>query len=67
VTRLTASSRSGALLSSSISIVLDGLFFVIDVAMGVVGLWIARLVTREANRRFQYGYATRPATASRAN
>ena len=38
------------------SIVFDGLFSVIDVAMGVLGLWIARLVTREADRTFQYGY-----------
>lgn len=44
------------LLSGSMSIVFDGLFSVIDVAMGLLGLWIARLVTREANRRFQYGY-----------
>ncbi len=44
------------LLSGSMSIVFDGLFSVIDVTMGVLGLWIARLVTREADRRFQYGY-----------
>jgi cation diffusion facilitator family transporter len=44
------------LISGSMSIIFDGLFSVIDVAMGLLGLWIARLVTREANRRFQYGY-----------
>ncbi len=44
------------LISGSMSIVFDGLFSVIDVAMGVLGLWIARLVTREADRTFQYGY-----------
>ncbi len=44
------------LLSGSTAIVFDGLFSVIDVAMGVLGLWIARLVTREENRTFQYGY-----------
>jgi cation diffusion facilitator family transporter len=44
------------LLSGSMAIVFDGLFSVVDVAMGVLGLWIARLVTREANRTFQYGY-----------
>jgi predicted Co/Zn/Cd cation transporter (cation efflux family) len=44
------------LLSGSMSIVFDGLFSVVDVAMGVLGLWIARLVTRKENRTFQYGY-----------
>ena len=44
------------LLSGSTAIVFDGLFSVVDVAMGVLGLWIARLVTREENRTFQYGY-----------
>jgi cation diffusion facilitator family transporter len=44
------------LLSGSMSIVFDGLFSVIDVAMGLLSLWIARLVTREENRTFQYGY-----------
>jgi predicted Co/Zn/Cd cation transporter (cation efflux family) len=44
------------LLSGSTAIVFDGLFSVIDVAMGVLGLWVARLVTREENRTFQYGY-----------
>jgi cation diffusion facilitator family transporter len=44
------------LMSGSMSIVFDGLFSVVDVAMGVLGLWIARLVTRVPNRTFQYGY-----------
>ena len=44
------------LLSASTAIVFDGLFSVIDVTMGLLGLWIARLVTREENRTFQYGY-----------
>jgi cation diffusion facilitator family transporter len=44
------------LLSGSMSIVFDGLFAVIDVAMGLLALWVARLVAREGNRTFQYGY-----------
>jgi cation diffusion facilitator family transporter len=44
------------LLSGSMSIVFDGLFSAIDVAMGLVLLWVARLVTRDENRTFQYGY-----------
>ena len=44
------------LLSGSMSIVFDGLFSVIDLAMGLLGLWVARLVTRAENRTFQYGY-----------
>lgn len=44
------------LLSGSTAIVFDGMFAVIDVAMGLLGLCIARLVIREENRTFQYGY-----------
>lgn len=44
------------LLSGSMSIVFDGLVSVIDVAMGGLGLWIARLVARAPTRTFQYGY-----------
>jgi cation diffusion facilitator family transporter len=44
------------LLSGSMSIVFDGLFSVIDVAMGLLLLWVAGLVKREENRTFQYGY-----------
>jgi cation diffusion facilitator family transporter len=44
------------LLSGSTAIVFDGLFSVVDVAMGLLGLWVARLVIRPENRTFQYGY-----------
>jgi cation diffusion facilitator family transporter len=44
------------LLSGSTAIVFDGLFSVVDVAMGLLGLWVARLVMRPENRTFQYGY-----------
>ena len=44
------------LLSGSMAIVFDGLFSVVDVAMGLLGLWVARLVMRPENRTFQYGY-----------
>jgi cation diffusion facilitator family transporter len=44
------------LLSGSTAIVFDGLFSVIDVAMGLLALWVARLVARPENRTFQYGY-----------
>jgi len=44
------------LVSGSMSIVFDGLFSVIDVAMSLLALWVARLVTCEENRTFQYGY-----------
>jgi cation diffusion facilitator family transporter len=44
------------LLSGSMAIVFDGLYSVIDVAMGALLLWVARLVMREENRTFQYGF-----------
>ena len=44
------------LLSGSMAIVFDGLFSVVDVAMGLLGLWVARLVMQPENRTFQYGY-----------
>jgi cation diffusion facilitator family transporter len=44
------------LLSGSTAIVFDGLFSVVDVAMGLLALWVARLVTRPENRTFQYGF-----------
>ena len=44
------------LLSGSMAIVFDGLFSFIDVAMALIALFVARLVVREADRRFQYGY-----------
>lgn len=44
------------LLSGSMAIVFDGLFSFIDMAMSLLALFVARLVLRESNRRFQYGY-----------
>lgn len=44
------------LVSRSMSIVFDGLFSLIDMAMLLLALMVARLVNREANRTFQYGY-----------
>ncbi len=44
------------LLSGSLSIVFDGLFSVIDVAILTLALAVARLVQSEGNRRFQHGY-----------
>jgi len=44
------------LLSGSQSIVFDGLFSVIDTFVLLLALAAARLVQREGDRRFQYGY-----------
>lgn len=44
------------LISGSMAIVFDGLFSVIDLAMALLALWVARLVVRESDRKFQYGY-----------
>jgi cation diffusion facilitator family transporter len=44
------------LLSGSMSIIFDGLFSAINMAMLLLALTVARLVTREADRTFQYGY-----------
>jgi cation diffusion facilitator family transporter len=44
------------LVTGSMSILFDGLFSIIDVSMGILGVWMARLVTREATKRFQYGF-----------
>ena len=44
------------LLSGSQSIVFDGLFSVIDTLVLLLALTAARLVQREGDRRFQYGY-----------
>ncbi len=44
------------LLSGSLSIVFDGMFSLIDAAMSVLALFVARLVTRDGSPRFQYGY-----------
>lgn len=38
------------------SIVFDGFYSVVDVAMTAVALVVSKLVSREGNRRFQYGY-----------
>jgi cation diffusion facilitator family transporter len=44
------------LVAHSMAIVFDGLFSTIEVAMSLLALFAARVVAREANRRFQYGY-----------
>lgn len=44
------------LLSGSLAIIFDGLFSVIDAVTTWLMLVVARLVARESNQRFQYGY-----------
>ncbi|HTR88421.1 MAG TPA: cation diffusion facilitator family transporter [Reyranella sp.] len=44
------------LLSGSLSIMFDGMFAAIDAAMSGLALYVSRLVTREVDRRFQFGY-----------
>ncbi len=44
------------LLSGSLAIVFDGMFNMVDTAMSILSLLVARLLTSEGNRRFQYGY-----------
>ena len=44
------------LLSGSIAILFDGLFSSIDVVMTAATLHVARLLVRQADRRFQFGY-----------
>jgi predicted Co/Zn/Cd cation transporter (cation efflux family) len=44
------------LVSGSMSILFDGMFSVIDAAMGAVTLSVARLLVSEGDRRFQFGY-----------
>lgn len=44
------------LLSGSLAIVFDGMFNVVDMIMSILALLVARLLTSEGNRRFQYGY-----------
>ncbi|HMR34328.1 MAG TPA: cation transporter [Geminicoccaceae bacterium] len=44
------------LLSGSLSIVFDGMFSLIDAAMSLLALFVARLVTRDGSPRFQFGY-----------
>lgn len=44
------------LLSGSLAIVFDGMFNMIDTVMSILALLVARLLTSEGSRRFQYGY-----------
>lgn len=44
------------LVSGSLAIVFDGMFNVVDTAMSILALLVARLVTSAGSRRFQYGY-----------
>lgn len=44
------------LLSGSLAIVFDGMFNMMDTAMSILALLVARLLTSEGSRRFQYGY-----------
>ncbi|RUR18286.1 cation efflux family transporter [Legionella sp. km535] len=44
------------LLSGSLAIVFDGMFNMVDTAMSILSLLVARLLTSKGNRRFQYGY-----------
>ncbi|MGI4862123.1 MAG: cation diffusion facilitator family transporter [Janthinobacterium lividum] len=44
------------LLSNSQAIIFDGVFAVIDAAMTVLALFVARLLATDGSRRFQYGY-----------
>jgi predicted Co/Zn/Cd cation transporter (cation efflux family) len=44
------------LLSGSLAIVFDGMFNVVDMAMSILALLVARLLTKTGSRRFQYGY-----------
>ena len=44
------------LLSGSLAIVFDGMFNVVDTAMSILALLVARLLTSAGSPRFQYGY-----------
>lgn len=44
------------LLSGSLAILFDGLFSVVDAVITWLMLLVARLVARESNQKFQYGY-----------
>ena len=44
------------ILADSVSIIFDGLFSLIDAAITVLMLAVARLVSSEGSRRFQYGF-----------
>jgi predicted Co/Zn/Cd cation transporter (cation efflux family) len=53
---VAGSGLAAGLIAGSMAIVFDGLFSAIDAAMTAVALHVARLVTREADRRHQFGY-----------
>ena len=44
------------LLSGSLAIIFDGMFNMVDMGMSILALLVARLLTSEGSRRFQYGY-----------
>ncbi len=44
------------LISGSLAIIFDGLFSVVDAVITALMLVVARLVAKESNQRFQYGY-----------
>ena len=44
------------LVSGSLAIVFDGMFDMFDTAISILALLVARLLTSEGSRRFQYGY-----------
>ena len=44
------------LISGSLAIVFDGMFNMVDAGMSILAFLVARLLTSEASRRFQYGY-----------
>lgn len=44
------------LVSGSLAIIFDGLFSVVDAVITALMLLVARLVAKESNQRFQYGY-----------
>jgi predicted Co/Zn/Cd cation transporter (cation efflux family) len=44
------------LVSGSLAIIFDGLFSVVDAVITALMLVVARLVAKESNQRFQYGY-----------
>ncbi|USQ15407.1 cation diffusion facilitator family transporter (plasmid) [Legionella lytica] len=44
------------LLSGSLAIVFDGMFNMVDTVMSILAFFVARLLTRTGDRRFQYGY-----------
>lgn len=44
------------LLSNSLAIVFDGMFDTVDTAISILALLVARLLTSEGSRRFQFGY-----------